>query len=116
MGTNYVGTYSVVNATEDVISNVNVEHVNNDSPDPSACAATLTVGGAVYSTLHSNSDYHDYWNISFVRNGNTYTKSDFEANYETEDMGLGVVIILYPTKFSVIFPNSTNNSNIDYDN
>ena len=107
----YVGSYIVVNGSSDTtITNVNVSHAENGS---AASASSLAPGHAT-APIAITSDGTDNWTVSFELNGTTYSRSGKECGLESEDNGQVCVLILYPSNFSVVTPQSSGCFNNHY--
>ncbi|WP_198018843.1 hypothetical protein [Azorhizobium doebereinerae] len=99
----YNGTFTVVNCTNNTISNVSVVHTCGSFTN-SATAGSLAPGQAVATSLNSQSGSNDLWSITFTMNGQTYSRSGKQCNYMPDDSPQGVVISLYLKNFSVLLP------------
>ena len=102
----YKGLFVVVNGDAvNTITNVNVVHTEDGVV---ANADALGPGQSVMGSNPIMSSGTDNWNVSFRdHNGNVQSRDGKECGLESDDNGQVAVIVLYPSNFTVLTPQSS---------
>ncbi len=105
---NYPGTYLIVNACNNAVTNLNVVHLCGGTYDGNLIIPDLAVGEvSQIVSFNSQTSEIDYWNIHFDCNGIFYDLVNYQCNYETSDSGHLCVISLNESYVNVITPISS---------
>lgn len=114
MSTNYDNTWIVVNSTGSSISNVSITHKCADKTDTIA-PGTIGVGQVSnVAPLHTVSGSKDYWEGSFILNGETKEFSDKRLNMPNQS-NLCAVVMLREDDYDVFTPDGSGSENNGYD-
>ena len=102
----WTGNLIVTKSTEHSITDVSVTHTCGEFID-SASAATLASNTSTAPIkMRGQSGHDDLWNVSFKLNGETIGRSGKQCNFEQEDAGKTIYILLHESNFSIVCPES----------